>query len=159
MIRIKLSEFFRIHVSQPASTKCKSVLVLFEYTLCVLSHFCCVRLFATLWTQARQAPLSMGFSRQEYWSGLPCPPLGDLCDPAIKPRSPMPPKRVSYSACVATAPLRASVISSLCARVPAQSRPTLCGPMDCGPPGPSVHGILQARTLKGAAVPSSRGSS
>ena len=84
MIRIKLSEFFRIHVSQPASTKCKSVLVLFEYTLCVLSHFCCVRLFATLWTQARQAPLSMGFSRQEYWSELLCSSLGDLPHPGIK---------------------------------------------------------------------------
>ena len=39
------------------------------------------------WTVARQAPLSMGFSRQEYWSGLPCPPPGDLPDPGIKPRS------------------------------------------------------------------------
>ena len=43
-----------------------------------LSRFSHVRLFATLWTVARQASLSMGFSRQEYWSGLPCPPLGDL---------------------------------------------------------------------------------
>ena len=42
-----------------------------------LSH---VQLFATLWTIARQAPLSMGFSRQEYWSGLPCPYPGDLPD-------------------------------------------------------------------------------
>ena len=42
----------------------------------------------TLWTVARQAPLSMGFSRQEYWSGLPCPPPGDLPNPGIKPRSP-----------------------------------------------------------------------
>ena len=38
---------------------------------------------ATPWTVASQAPLSMGFSRQEYWSGLPCPPLGDLTDPGI----------------------------------------------------------------------------
>ena len=36
---------------------------------CVLSHFSCVQLFATLWTISQQAPLSMGFSRQEYWSG------------------------------------------------------------------------------------------
>ena len=42
---------------------------------------------ATLWTLARQAPLSMEFSRQEYWSGLPCPPPGDLPNPGIKPRS------------------------------------------------------------------------
>ena len=48
----------------------------------------CVGLFATPWTVARQAPLSMGFSRQEYWSGLPCPPPGDHLHPGIKPRSP-----------------------------------------------------------------------
>ena len=46
-----------------------------------------VRLFATLQTVARQAPLSMGFSRQEYWSGLPCPPSGDLPHTGIKPTS------------------------------------------------------------------------
>ena len=46
-----------------------------------------VRLFATLWTTAYQAPLSMGFSRQEYWSGLPCPPPGDLPDSGIGPAS------------------------------------------------------------------------
>ena len=53
----------------------------------VLSHLSCVPLFATLWTVAHQAPLSMGFSRQEYWSGLPCPPPGNLPDPGIKPVS------------------------------------------------------------------------
>ena len=47
-----------------------------------------VQLFATLWTVARQAPLSMGFSRQEYWSGLPFPSPGDLPDPGIEPGSP-----------------------------------------------------------------------
>ena len=47
-----------------------------------------VRLFVTLWTVAHQAPLSMGFSRQEYWSGLPFPSPGDLPDAGIKPRSP-----------------------------------------------------------------------
>ena len=41
----------------------------------------------TPWTVARQAPLSMGFSRQEYWSGLPCPPPGDLLNPGIEPVS------------------------------------------------------------------------
>ena len=45
-----------------------------------------------LWTVARQAPLSMGFSRQEYWSGLPCPPPGDLPDPGIEPESPVAPE-------------------------------------------------------------------
>ena len=48
-----------------------------------------VRLFATLWTVARQAPPSMGFSRQEYWSGFPFPFPGDLPDPGIEPRSPV----------------------------------------------------------------------
>ena len=46
--------------------------------VCVLSHFSCVQLFATLWTVAHQAPLFMGFFRQEYWSGLPCPSPGNL---------------------------------------------------------------------------------
>ena len=47
-----------------------------------------VQLFATPWTIAHQAPLSMGFSRQEYWSGLPFPSPGDLPNPGIEPRSP-----------------------------------------------------------------------
>ena len=47
-----------------------------------------VRLFATPWTIARQAPLSMGFPREEYWSELPFPSPGDLPDPEIKPSSP-----------------------------------------------------------------------
>ena len=47
-----------------------------------------IRLFVTQWTVACQAPLSMGFSRQEYFSGLPCPPPGDLPDPGIEPASP-----------------------------------------------------------------------
>ena len=59
--------------------------------VCTLSHLSPVRLFANPWSVARQAPLSMGFSKQEYWSGLPCPPPGDLPDPGIKPRSFMSP--------------------------------------------------------------------
>ena len=47
-----------------------------------------VRVFATPWTVAHQTLLSMGFSRQEYWSGSPFPSPGDLPDPGIKPRSP-----------------------------------------------------------------------
>ena len=53
----------------------------------MLSHFSRVQFLVTLWTVARQAPLSMGFSRQEHWSGLPCPPLGDLPDLGIQPVS------------------------------------------------------------------------
>ena len=46
---------------------------------------CHIQLFATLWTVACQTPLSMGFSRKGYWSGLPFPPPGNLPDPGIKP--------------------------------------------------------------------------
>ena len=60
--------------------------------MCVISHFSRVRLFATLWTVAHQASLSIGFSRKEYWSGLLCPPPGNLPDPGIKP---------SYLSCLA----------------------------------------------------------
>ena len=56
--------------------------------LLLLSHFSRVLPFATPWTIAYQAPQSMGFSRQEYWSGLPFPSPGDLPDPGIEPRSP-----------------------------------------------------------------------
>ena len=56
--------------------------------VCVLSCFSHVQLFATLWTVARQAPLSMGFSRQEYWSRLPFASPGDLPNPGIEPGSP-----------------------------------------------------------------------
>jgi len=58
---------------------------------CVLSHFGRVQLFATPWTVAHQAPLSLGFCRQEYWSGLPCPPPGNLPDLEIKLMSLAPP--------------------------------------------------------------------
>ena len=60
-------------------------------SVCVLSHFSRIRLFGTPWTVAHQAPLSMGFSRPEYWSGLPCPSPGDLPDPGIEPVSPVAP--------------------------------------------------------------------
>ena len=55
--------------------------------VCVLSCFSCVGLFATLWAAARQAPLSMGFSRQEYWCGLPFPSPGYLPNPGVEPVS------------------------------------------------------------------------
>ena len=53
----------------------KGIVKSFIIYACMLSRF---QLFVTLWTVACQAPLSMGFSRQEYWSGLPFPPLGDV---------------------------------------------------------------------------------
>ena len=61
----------------------------FHHIRCVwcvvnVQSFSHIQLFVTPWTVARQAPLSMEFSRQEYWSGLPCPPPGDLPNPGIK---------------------------------------------------------------------------
>ena len=58
---------------------------------CMLNLFSCVQLFVTLWTVTHKTSLSMGFSRQKYWSGLPCPPPGDLPHPGIKPTSPSSP--------------------------------------------------------------------
>ena len=51
----------------------------------MLSHFSGIQLFVTVWTVARQTPLSMGVPRQESWSGLPFPPVRDLPDPVIEP--------------------------------------------------------------------------
>ena len=67
-----------------------SLILLLPVCRCVLNlnHFNHVPLFATLWTIAHQAPLSMRFSRQEHWSGLPCPPAGDPPHPGIEPKSP-----------------------------------------------------------------------
>ena len=69
------------------------------------SHFSCAWFFVTLWTAAHQALLSMGFSRQEYWSGLPCPPPGDLPHPRTEPESPASAGRffttsVTWKACI-----------------------------------------------------------
>ena len=61
------------------------------FVVCMLSRFRCVQLFAALWTVAHQVPLPMGFSRQEYWSGLPCPPPVGLPKPGIEPASFMSP--------------------------------------------------------------------
>ena len=67
-----------------------------ECNACGLSSFSRVQLCVTLWTVAHQAPLSMGFSRKEYWSGLPCPPPGDLPNPGTEPRSLMSPTLASH---------------------------------------------------------------
>ena len=55
------------------------------FFIAVFSSLNCVPLFATAWTVAHEASLSMGFSRQEYWSELPSPPPGDLPDPGTEP--------------------------------------------------------------------------
>ena len=102
-----------------------------------------VRLFATPWTAAYKAPLSMEFSRQENWSGLPFPSPGDLPDPGIKPESlelqvdTSPPEPSGK-------PLAAAKLLQLC--------PTLCDPIDGSPPGSPVPGILQAGTLEWVAI-------
>ena len=62
-------------------------LSVFHACMLVLSRFSRVRLFTTLWTVARQAPLSMGFSKQEYWNGLSFLPPGDLPNPGTEPAS------------------------------------------------------------------------
>ena len=90
-----------------------------------LSH---VRLFATPWAVAHQAPLSMGFSRQEYWSGLPFPSPGDPPNPVIEPGSPA---------------LQADAV--------------FCDPIVSSPLGSSVHGMSQARILEWVAISFSRG--
>ena len=63
----------------------------FVSCVCMLSHFSRAPFFATPWTVAQQAPMSMRFSRKEYWSGLPSLPPGDLPDPGIKPPPPTAP--------------------------------------------------------------------
>ena len=85
------------HKPLPLSTLCLATVVdrpsspaldkrsMFSH-VCMLSHFSCVRLFVILWIVAHQAPLCMGFSRQEYWSRLPSPTPGDLPDPGSKPK-------------------------------------------------------------------------
>ena len=130
-----------------------------EHTVCVYinTHICVpslshVPLFATPRTVAHQAPLSMGFSRQEYWRGVPFPTPGDLPDPGVEPKSlsfpalagrffttepPGKPSKYTYAAAAAKSP---------------QSCPTLCDPIDGSPPGSPVPGILQARTLEWVAI-------
>ena len=78
-----------LNVTHSLSWK-KITFAIFFFLLCacVLS---CVQLFATPWTLARQAPLSMDFSRREYWSGLPFPSPGNLPDTGIEPVSPVTP--------------------------------------------------------------------
>ena len=86
-----------------------------------------VRLLATPWTAAYQAPLPMGFSRQEYWSGVPSP------SPILIPAAPI-------------------LIPAAAAAKSLQSCPTLWDPIDGSPPGSLVPGILQARTLEWVAI-------
>ena len=121
-----------------------------------LSH---VQLFATLWTVAHQAHLSMGFSRQEYWSGLWCPLLGDLPNPGIEPASL---SSLAWAGGFFTTSTTWEALSGIAAAAAAKSLqlcPTLCDPLDGSLPGSPVPGILQARILEWVAISFSRGSS
>ena len=68
------------------STRCYNCSTFFFFIvfICLLRLSSHVRLFETLWSLAHRVPVSMGFSRQEYWSGLPCPPPGELPDAGVK---------------------------------------------------------------------------
>ena len=111
----------------------------------VLSSFSRVSLFATLGTGSCQVPLSVGFSRQEYWSRLPCPPPGDLPNPGVKlhlfhlqhwqagslPLSHLgSPNRMFFLLCLV-----------------AQSCPTFWDPMGCSLPGSSLHGDFPGKNI------------
>ena len=105
----------------------------------------------TPWTIVYQAPLSIEFSRQGYWSGLPSPSPGDLPDPGIEPRS---------SALQANSlPSKLQGVVGVCTQLCL----TLCNLMDCSPLQSmgthSVHGVFQARILEWVAISFSRGSS
>ena len=105
----------------------------------LLSHFW---LFATPWTVACQASPSMGFSRQEYWSGLPFPSPGDFPNPGIEPRSPT----LQADSLLSEPPGKQGVKVKV-----AQSCLALWDFMDY-----TVHGILQVRILKWETFPFSR---
>ena len=103
----------------------------------------------TLWTATYQALLSTGFSRQEYWSGLPCPsPIKwTACMHAVTsvPVPGIPQARTLEWVAIS--------FSNVCMHAKSlQSCPTLCDPIDGSPPGSSVTGILQARILEWVAI-------
>ena len=136
--------------------------------------FSCVRLFATPRTVTCQAPLSMGFSRQNYWSGLPYPPPEDLLTKGLNPHLlsllhrqwvlflffcflfcflPLVPSGKPYNLSAACSNLKRCTwyINNEHAAAAAkllQSCPSLCDPIDSSPPGSSARGILQARILE-----------
>ena len=86
-IAICLSSCNTTYITKIISAGLNQILVSECFSACVLCCFSCVCLFATLWTVAHHIPLTMGFSRQEYQLGLPCPPPGDLPHPWTKPKS------------------------------------------------------------------------
>ena len=148
----------------------------------MLSH---VWLFLTSWTVARQPPLSIGFSRQEYWNGAPFLPPGDLFDPGIKPESSALAGRFFTTSTTWETLSSLDIVSIVCmsqsqspnpSPPPAHFQkyhpsmyPILYSESEvkvaqscltfCDPMDYTVHGILQARILEWVAIPFSRGSS
>ena len=120
-------------------------------SLLPLLFSCWIASFVTPWTGAHQDLLSMGFARQEYWSGLPFLLLGDLPDSGMEPLSP----ELAGGFFSAEPPLKSLILWSEVA----QSCLTLCDPMDCSLPGSSIHSIFQTRVLEWVAISFSRGSS
>ena len=120
----------------------------------LLSH---VWLFATPWIVACKAPLCMGFSRQEYWSGLPCPPPGDLPNPGIEPRLLWLLPCIFFTAGLLGKPLSKVVYIKNNTVLSCFSRVQLLVTLwTVAPPGSSVHGISQARILQLVAISFSR---
>ena len=128
--------------------------------LLLLSRFSRVRLCATPWTAAHQAPLSLGFSRQEHWSGLPFPFLmheSEVAQSCLTLCNPIDGSPQGFSV---PGILQANILewvaisfSNACMHAKSlQSCLTLCNPMDSSPPGSPVPGILQARTLEWVAI-------
>ena len=99
----------------------------------------------------------MGFPRQEYWSGLPFPSPRNLPDPEIKPTS-LTSHTLAGRFFTTSAARETHTLHEVKVLV-AQSCLTLCDPMDCSPPGSSVHGISQARILEWVVLPFIRGPS
>ena len=114
--------------------------------VCMLSCFSCVLPFVALWTVVCLTALSMGFSRQEYWSGLPCPPPGDLPNPETKPVSLMSPALASgfFTTSTTWEPLEGIYMYQFSSV--AQSSPTVCDPINCSTPGLPVHHQLSEFT-------------
>ena len=101
----------------------------------------------TPWTVACQAPLSMEFSRQAHWSGLPFPSPVDLPDPGIEYESLALADSLPFEP-----PGKPQICIAAAAAKSLQSSPTLCNPIEGSPPGSPVPGILQARTLEWVAI-------
>ena len=115
---------------------------------CVLSRFSCVRLIATLWTVACQAPLSMGSSRQEYWNGYSIPVLlqGIVPTRGSNPHLLCLLHWQEVSLPIAPSGLFVKILCSC------SVMSDLCNAMDYSSPGSSVHGILQTRKLEWVAI-------